>query len=136
MIDVRSAISPGDRRRGHRRLGKPRAQTRHDHRDPRREVLDAAPEDAVRAWNTLAELAQAELKSPLQQRKLENLVDRIGQQVAEQLVPVLEQRFGDLPDNEAEVAVRYEGEAPTKGDGFVDGTRPPRSAVRDQSVRI
>jgi NACHT conflict system protein/NACHT domain-containing protein len=53
----------------------------------------------------LAELAQAELKSPLQQRKLENLVDRIGQQVAEQLVPVLEQRFGDLPDNEAEAAV-------------------------------
>ncbi|MFD9734975.1 NACHT domain-containing protein [Umezawaea sp. NPDC059074] len=54
---------------------------------------------------SLAELAQAELKGPLQQRKLENLVDRIGHQVAEQLAPVLEQRFGDLPDNEAEAAV-------------------------------
>ncbi|MCS7484538.1 NACHT domain-containing protein [Umezawaea endophytica] len=54
---------------------------------------------------SLAELAQAELKGPLQQRKLENLVDRIGQQVAEQLVPVLEQRFGDLPDNEAQAAI-------------------------------
>lgn len=54
---------------------------------------------------SLAELAQAELKGPLQQRKLENLVDRIGQQVAEQLAPVLAQRFGDVPDNEAEAAI-------------------------------
>jgi hypothetical protein len=48
---------------------------------------------------------QAELKGPLQQRKLENLVDRVGQQVAEQLAPMLEQRFGNLPDNEAEAAI-------------------------------
>ncbi|MCP3803240.1 NACHT domain-containing protein [Allokutzneria sp. A3M-2-11 16] len=54
---------------------------------------------------SLAELAQAELKGVLQRRKLENLVDRIGQQVAEQLAPVLEQRFSDLPANEAEAAV-------------------------------
>ncbi|WP_433266982.1 NACHT domain-containing protein [Actinosynnema sp. CS-041913] len=55
---------------------------------------------------SLAALAQAELKGPLQQRKLENLVERIGQQVAEQLAPVLAQRFGGLPDNEAEAAIR------------------------------
>ncbi|MEJ2852503.1 MULTISPECIES: NACHT domain-containing protein [unclassified Saccharothrix] len=55
---------------------------------------------------SLAELAQVELKGLLQQRKLENLVDRIGQQVAEQLAPVLEQRFSDVPDNEAEAALR------------------------------
>lgn len=54
---------------------------------------------------SLAELAQAELKGPLQTRKLENLVDRIGQQVAEQLAPVMEERFGGLPDNEAEAAI-------------------------------
>lgn len=54
---------------------------------------------------SLAELAQAELKSPLQKRKLENLVDRIGQQIAEQLAPVLEHRYGDLPNHEAEAAI-------------------------------
>src|SRR4051794_22502960 len=53
---------------------------------------------------SLAELAQAELKGPLQTRKLTNLVDRVGQQVAEQLAPVL-MRFGDLPEYEAEAAV-------------------------------
>ncbi|MBB5958752.1 hypothetical protein FHS29_005361 [Saccharothrix tamanrassetensis] len=54
---------------------------------------------------SLAELAQAELRGPLQQRKLENLVERIGQQVAEQLAPVLEQRFGGVPGNEVEAAL-------------------------------
>lgn len=55
---------------------------------------------------SLAELAQAELKGPLQQRKLENLVERIGNQVAEQLAPVIAQRFADLPEHEAEAAVQ------------------------------
>lgn len=55
---------------------------------------------------SLAELAQAELKGPLQQRKLENLVERIGHQVAEQLAPVIAQRFADLPEHEAEAAVQ------------------------------
>ncbi|MEU6154833.1 NACHT domain-containing protein [Actinosynnema sp. NPDC047251] len=54
---------------------------------------------------SLAELAQAELKGPLQQRKLDNLVGRIGQQVAEQLAPVLSGRFADVPSDEAEAAV-------------------------------
>ncbi|GAA1266723.1 NACHT domain-containing protein [Saccharothrix xinjiangensis] len=55
---------------------------------------------------SLAELAQAELKGPLRQRKLENLVERIGNQVAEQLAPVIAQRFADLPEHEAEAAVQ------------------------------
>ncbi|MGH3761729.1 NACHT domain-containing protein [Actinophytocola sp.] len=54
---------------------------------------------------SLAELAEVELKSPLQRRKLENLVERIGHQVAEQLAPVLGQRFGSLPDNEVSAAI-------------------------------
>ncbi|MFI9810831.1 NACHT domain-containing protein [Saccharothrix variisporea] len=54
---------------------------------------------------SLAELAQAELKGLVQRRKLENLVERIGHQVAEQLAPVLEQRFSDVPDHEAEAAI-------------------------------
>ncbi|HYQ68084.1 NACHT domain-containing protein [Actinophytocola sp.] len=54
---------------------------------------------------SLVELAQAELKGPLQQRKLENLVDRIGQQVAEQLASMLKRYFRDLPDGEAEAAI-------------------------------
>lgn len=55
---------------------------------------------------SLAELAQSELKGLVQRRKLENLVERIGHQVAEQLAPVLEQRFPDVPDNEAEAALQ------------------------------
>ncbi|QFZ16092.1 NACHT domain-containing protein [Saccharothrix syringae] len=54
---------------------------------------------------SLAELAQVELKGPLRQRKLSNLVERIGNQVAEQVAPVIEQRFGDVPEHEAEAAV-------------------------------
>ncbi|MEU3273205.1 NACHT domain-containing protein [Saccharomonospora sp. NPDC006951] len=54
---------------------------------------------------SLAELAEAELKSPLQQRKLTNLVEHIGFQVGEQLAEVLATRFAGLPANEAEAAV-------------------------------
>ncbi len=54
---------------------------------------------------SLAELAAAELTSPLQRNKLTNLVDRIGNQVAEQLAPVLAARFGSLPENEVEAAI-------------------------------
>lgn len=54
---------------------------------------------------SLAELVQAELKGPLQQRKLENLVERVGNQVAEQLAPVFAERFADVPPNEVEAAV-------------------------------
>ncbi|WP_433869262.1 NACHT domain-containing protein [Saccharopolyspora sp. CA-218241] len=54
---------------------------------------------------SLAELAQAELKSPLQRNKLDNLVQRIGYQVAEQLTPVLVQRFSTLPENEVNAAI-------------------------------
>jgi len=53
----------------------------------------------------LAELAEAELKSPLQLRKLENLVEHIGFQVAEALEPALTARFATLPPNEAEAAI-------------------------------
>ena len=54
---------------------------------------------------SLAELAGAELQSPLQRHKLENLVGRIGHQVAEQLAPVLAQRFGSTPENEMTAAI-------------------------------
>nr|WP_232376632.1 NACHT domain-containing protein [Amycolatopsis aidingensis] len=54
---------------------------------------------------SLTELAEAELASPLQRRKLENLLDRIGNQVTEQLEPVLHEFSGDLPENEAAAAV-------------------------------
>ncbi|TWE29972.1 NACHT domain-containing protein [Prauserella muralis] len=54
---------------------------------------------------TLGELAEAELGSPLQRRKLDNLVERIGHQVTEQLEPVIAERFAALPDNEATAAV-------------------------------
>ncbi|PWV75702.1 NACHT domain-containing protein [Prauserella marina] len=54
---------------------------------------------------SLAELAEAELKSPLRQRKLANLVEHIGFQVGEQLAEVLATRFAMLPANEAEAAV-------------------------------
>lgn len=54
---------------------------------------------------SLTELAAAELTSPLQRRKLDNLVQRIGHQVTEQLAPVLAQRFGSLPDNEVSAAI-------------------------------
>lgn len=52
----------------------------------------------------LAELAAAELKGPLERRKLENLIEAIGTQVAEQLAPVLADRFSSLPENEINAA--------------------------------
>lgn len=54
---------------------------------------------------SLSDLAAAELASPLQLRKFDNLVERIGHQVTEQLTPTLEKRFHALPDNEINAAV-------------------------------
>ncbi|MGC7099140.1 NACHT domain-containing protein [Amycolatopsis lurida] len=54
---------------------------------------------------SLAELAEQELGGPLKRRNLDNLVDRVETLVAEQLAPVLDSRFADLPDNEVEAAV-------------------------------
>ncbi|GAA4532722.1 NACHT N-terminal Helical domain 1-containing protein [Amycolatopsis samaneae] len=65
---------------------------------------------------SLAELAAQELKGPLEQRKLENLVQTIGTQVAEQLEPVLADRFAALPDNEVEAAFLAVEDALNKAD--------------------
>ncbi|WP_410576868.1 NACHT domain-containing protein [Amycolatopsis sp. lyj-108] len=54
--------------------------------------------------SSLAELATDELKGPLEKRKLENLVETIGLQVAEELKPVLAARFSALPENEITAA--------------------------------
>lgn len=54
--------------------------------------------------SSLAELAADELKGPLEKRRLENLVESIGLQVAEELKPVLTARFSLLPENEIEAA--------------------------------
>ncbi|RSN65538.1 ATP-binding protein [Amycolatopsis sp. WAC 04182] len=54
--------------------------------------------------SSLAELAADELKGPLEKRKLENLVETIGLQVAEELKPVLTARFSTLPENEITAA--------------------------------
>ncbi|RSM62941.1 ATP-binding protein [Amycolatopsis sp. WAC 01376] len=54
--------------------------------------------------SSLAELATDELKGPLEKRKLENLVETIGLQVAEELKPVLAARFSTLPENEITAA--------------------------------
>ncbi|MFI9455713.1 NACHT domain-containing protein [Amycolatopsis sp. NPDC052450] len=54
--------------------------------------------------SSLAELATDELKGPLEKRKLENLVETIGLQVAEELKPVLTARFSTLPENEITAA--------------------------------
>ncbi|MFI7115232.1 NACHT domain-containing protein [Amycolatopsis sp. NPDC049868] len=54
--------------------------------------------------SSLAELAADELKGPLEKRKLENLVETIGLQVAEELKPVLAARFSALPENEITAA--------------------------------
>lgn len=71
---------------------------------------------AVKSWlqrrrkktereSSLAELAAAEVKGPMERRRLENLVKNIGLQVAEELQPVLEERFSTLPGNEIEAAL-------------------------------
>ncbi|WP_370968024.1 NACHT domain-containing NTPase [Amycolatopsis sp. cg9] len=52
----------------------------------------------------LVDLAAGELKGPLERRKLENLVQTIGTQVAEQLEEVLADRFATLPQNEIDAA--------------------------------
>jgi len=64
----------------------------------------------------LTDLAAAELKGPLERRKLENLVQHIGTQVAEQLEPVLADRFSTLADNEVEAAFVAVADALTKAD--------------------
>ncbi|WP_103344323.1 NACHT domain-containing protein [Amycolatopsis sp. CA-126428] len=52
----------------------------------------------------LVDLAAGELKGPLERAKLENLVRHIGMQVAEQLEPILADRFSTLPEHEIEAA--------------------------------
>nr|WP_232328369.1 NACHT domain-containing protein [Kibdelosporangium sp. MJ126-NF4]CEL20792.1 putative large ATP-binding protein [Kibdelosporangium sp. MJ126-NF4]CTQ98403.1 putative large ATP-binding protein [Kibdelosporangium sp. MJ126-NF4] len=54
---------------------------------------------------SLLELAAAELGDPLQVRKLENLVDTIGLQVAEHLNGMLTDRLASLPENEIQAAL-------------------------------
>ncbi|MGK3206473.1 NACHT domain-containing protein [Amycolatopsis sp. MEPSY49] len=64
----------------------------------------------------LVELAAGELKGPLERRKLENLVQNIGTQVAEQLEQVLADRFSTLPQNEIDAAFLAVEDALTKAD--------------------
>ncbi|MEV4055402.1 NACHT domain-containing protein [Amycolatopsis sp. NPDC049688] len=64
----------------------------------------------------LADLAAAELKGPLERAKLENLVQHIGMQVAEQLEPVLADRFSTLPPHEIEAAFLAVEDALSKAD--------------------
>jgi Leucine-rich repeat (LRR) protein len=58
----------------------------------------------VERESSLAELSADELKGPLERRKLENLVEMIGLQVAEELKPVLSDRYSSLPENEITAA--------------------------------
>ncbi|MEV4145008.1 NACHT domain-containing protein [Amycolatopsis sp. NPDC049691] len=64
----------------------------------------------------LVDLAAGELKGPLERRKLENLVQNIGTQVAEQLEQVLADRFSTLPQNEIDAAFLAVEDALTKAD--------------------
>ncbi|WP_086839899.1 NACHT domain-containing protein [Amycolatopsis kentuckyensis] len=64
----------------------------------------------------LVDLAAGELKGPLERAKLENLVQHIGMQVAEQLEPVLADRFSTLPPHEIEAAFLAVEDALTKAD--------------------
>ncbi|ADJ49410.1 large ATP-binding protein [Amycolatopsis mediterranei S699] len=64
----------------------------------------------------LVELAAGELKGPLERAKLENLVQHIGMQVAEQLEPVLADRFSTLPSHEIEAAFLAVEDALSKAD--------------------
>ncbi len=64
----------------------------------------------------LADLAAGELKGPMERAKLENLVRHIGTQVAEQLEPVLADRFSTLPPHEVDAAFLAVEDALTKAD--------------------
>ncbi|MGW4058769.1 NACHT domain-containing protein [Amycolatopsis sp. NPDC004747] len=64
----------------------------------------------------LVDLAAGELKGPLERAKLENLVQHIGMQVAEQLEPVLADRFSTLPPHEIEAAFVAVEDALAKAD--------------------
>jgi hypothetical protein len=64
----------------------------------------------------LVDLAAGELKGPLERRKLENLVQNIGTQVAEQLEQVLADRFSTLPQNEINAVFLAVEDALTKAD--------------------
>ncbi|MGW3958390.1 NACHT domain-containing protein [Amycolatopsis sp. NPDC005003] len=82
----------------------------------------------------LAELAAAELKGPLERRKLENLVQHIGTQVAEQLEPVLADRFSTLPPHEVEAAFLAVEDALAKADlsdeAFLTADADPEQLAR------
>ncbi|EOD63954.1 NACHT domain-containing protein [Amycolatopsis vancoresmycina] len=64
----------------------------------------------------LVDLVAGELKGPLERAKLENLVQHIGMQVAEQLEPVLADRFSTLPPQEVEAAFVAVEDALAKAD--------------------
>jgi hypothetical protein len=72
----------------------------------------------------VAELATAELKGPLDRRKLEKLIQNIGTQVAERLEPVLSARFSSLPGNEITAAFSRGGGHPRQGQSL--GRSPAR----------
>jgi NACHT conflict system protein/NACHT domain-containing protein len=61
--------------------------------------------------SSLAELAAGELGSSLQVHKLDNLLENIGIQVAEQLEPLLGTKFRSLPDNEITAALAATSDA-------------------------
>jgi hypothetical protein len=61
--------------------------------------------NAAERNSTLAELAAAELNSPLRRSKLDNALEAIGFQAAEHLEPLLAAEFGALPENEFAAAV-------------------------------
>jgi hypothetical protein len=64
----------------------------------------------------LVDLAAGELKGPLERAKLENLVQHIGMQVAEQLEPILADRFSTLPEHEIDAAFLAVEDALAKAD--------------------
>ncbi|WP_447002512.1 NACHT domain-containing protein [Saccharothrix isguenensis] len=55
--------------------------------------------------SSLADLAAAELRTPLQRNRLELVLKDIAQQTAEQLGPLVEARTDHLPDNEVNAAL-------------------------------
>lgn len=82
----------------------------------------------------LVALAAGELKGPLERRKLENLVQNIGTQVAEQLEQVLADRFSTLPQNEIDAAFLAVEDALTKAD-LSDGALLSSDADPEQLAR-
>jgi hypothetical protein len=59
---------------------------------------------------SLAELAALELSGPVKRARFDNAIAGIGHQVAEQLAPMLEQEFRDIPEYDASAAVESAAE--------------------------